>query len=116
MDSTGKRLKIPVWMLSRECAEVKITQQPYLSKEALLSLASLISSQLDSKDHVHDNLLETPFDGCKGGRRGATTTSGPDDPKGMQRRADGHSNPRRSDRSHGPRSDGGLSRERRKSR
>jgi hypothetical protein len=56
-------------MLSRECADVKITGRPYLSKEALLSLASLIASQLDSKDHVHDNLLETPVEECKGGRR-----------------------------------------------
>jgi hypothetical protein len=116
MDPAGKRLKIPVWMLSRECAGVKITERPYLSKEAVLSLALLISPQLDSKDHLHDNLLETPVEGCKGGRRGATTTSGPDDPKGMRRRADGRSDPRRSDRSHGPRSGGGLSREGRKGR
>ena len=68
-------------MLSRHCAEVNITERPRLSKEALLSLASLISSHLDSKDHVHDNLLETTVDAHKGGHRGATTTSGPDDPE-----------------------------------
>jgi hypothetical protein len=88
LDPAGRRLKIPVWMLSRDCAETKISQTPHLSKEALLSLASLIASQLNSKDHVHDNLLQTAVAGCKGGRRGATTTSGPDDPKRERGRAD----------------------------
>src|SRR6516162_9734627 len=46
MDPAGRRLKIPVWMLLPECAEVKISQQPHLGKHALLSLASLIISQL----------------------------------------------------------------------
>jgi hypothetical protein len=72
--------------------------------------ASLITSQLDSKDPVHDNLRQTPVSGCEGGRRGATSTSGSDDPKGMRCRANGHSDTRRSDRSHGPRSSRGLSR------
>jgi hypothetical protein len=115
IDSAGRRLKIPVWMLSRNCAEIRITEQPHLSKEALLSLASLISSQLDSKDHVHDTLLQTAVDGNMGGRRGATTASGPDDPKRKRGRAAGRRDTRRSDRSHGPRSGGGLSRGGRKS-
>src|SRR4029077_16236645 len=46
MDPAGRRLKIPVWMLLPECAEIKISQQPHLGKHALLSLASLITSQL----------------------------------------------------------------------
>ena len=46
-------------MLLPECTEIKISQRPHLGKEALLSLASLIASQLDSKDPVHDNLLQT---------------------------------------------------------
>jgi hypothetical protein len=115
VDTTGRRLKIPVWMLSRDCAEIKISQTPHLSKGALLSLASLIASQLSPKDHVHDNLLQTAVAGCKGGRRGATTISGPDDPKRKRGRADGRSDTHRSDRSHGPCSGGGLSRGRRKS-
>jgi len=49
MDPAGKRLKIPICMLSRECAGVKITERPYLSKEALLSLALLISPPLTPK-------------------------------------------------------------------
>ena len=110
MDPAGRRLKIPVWMLLPECAEIKISQRPHLGKEALLFLASLIASQLDSKDPVHDNLLQTTVNGCEGDRRGATSISGPDDPKGMRRRANGRSDTRRSDRSHGPRSGSGLSR------
>src|SRR6266446_10270161 len=81
MDPAGRRLKIPVWMLLPECTEIRISQRPHLSKEALLSLASLIASQLDSKDPVHDNLLQTTVNGCEGDRRGATSISGPDDPK-----------------------------------
>jgi hypothetical protein len=111
MDPAGRRLKIPVWMLLPEYAEIKISQQPHLGKHALLSLASLITSQLDFKDCVHDNLLQTRVSGCEEGRCGATSTSGPDDPKGMRCRASGRSDTRRSDRSHGPRSGSGLSRE-----
>jgi hypothetical protein len=107
-------LKIPIWMLSRESAEIKITEPAHLGKEALLSLAGLIASHLDSAGHVHDNLLQTAIDGCKGGRRDATKTSGPDDPKRKRGGANKRSDTRRSDRSHGPRSGGGLSRRGRK--
>src|ERR1700681_4204906 len=82
VDPGGRRLKIPIWMLLPECAETTISQRPHLSKQALLSLASLITSQLDSKDPVHDNLRQTPVRRCEGGRHGATSTSGSDDPKG----------------------------------
>jgi hypothetical protein len=64
-DPAGRRLKIPVWMLSRDCTEIKIAERAQLSKEALLSLASLIAAQLDPKDHVHDNLLQTVSGGIK---------------------------------------------------
>ena len=110
MDPAGRRLKIPVWMLLPECSEIKISQRPHLGKEALLSLASLIASQLDSKDPVHDNLLHTTVNGCEEDRRGATSISGPDDPKGMRCRANGRSDTRRSDRSHSPRYSSGVSR------
>jgi hypothetical protein len=110
MDPAGRRLKIPIWMLLPECAEITISQRPHLGKQALLSLASLIISQLDSKDPAHDNLRQTHVSGSEGGRRGGTSTSGPDDPKGMRCRANGRSDTRRSDRSHGPRSSNGLSR------
>ena len=110
MDPAGRRLKVPVWMVLAECAEVKIWQQPHLGKNALLSLASLITSQLDFKDRVHDNLLQTRVCGCEEGRRDATSTAGPDDRKGMRCRANGRGDTRRSDRSHGSRSRSGLSR------
>ena len=110
MDPAGRRLKIPIWMLLPECAEITISQRPHLGKQALLSLASLITSHLDSKDPVHANLRQTRVSGFEGGRRGATSTSGPDDPKAMRCRANGRSDTRRSDRSHGPRSSSGLSR------
>jgi hypothetical protein len=48
VDPAGRRLKIPIWMLLPECAEITISQRPHLGKQALLSLASLIASQLDS--------------------------------------------------------------------
>jgi hypothetical protein len=110
MDPAGRRLKIPIWMLLPECAEITISQRPHLSKQALLSLASLITSQLDSQDPVHANLRQTRVSGFAGGRRGATSTSGPDDPKGMRCRANRRSDTRRSDQSHGPRSSSGPSR------
>ena len=95
-------------MLLPECAEIKITERPRLSKEALLSLTLLLPPH-NAKDHGRDNLLQTAVDGCEGGRRGATKTSGPDDPKAQRSRADGRKGTRRTDRSHGPRSGGGVS-------
>jgi hypothetical protein len=109
IDSAGKRLKIPIWMLSRECAEIKISERPSLSREALLSLTSLLPTPHNPKDPGRDNLLQTAVDGCEGGRRGATTISGPDDPKSKRSRADGRKGTRRPDRSHGPHSGGGVS-------
>jgi len=109
IESTGRRLKIPVWMLLPECAEIKISERPRLSKEALLSLTSLLLTPHNSKDHGRDNLLQTAVDGCEGGRRGATETSGPDDPKSKRSRAGGRKGTRRPDRSHGPHSGGGVS-------
>jgi hypothetical protein len=97
-----------------ECAEIKITERPRLSREALLSLTSLLPIPHNPKDHDRDNLLQTAVDECEGGRRGATKTSGPDDPNSRRSRADGREGTRRPDRSHGPRSGGGVSSGRRK--
>jgi len=108
-DPAGRRLKIPLWMLLPNSAEMKVAQQPLLSKEALLSLTSLLVTLPDIEDRVHDNLLQTVVDGCKGGHRAATTTSGPGDSKGRRRRVDRHNGTNRPDRSHGPHSGGGLS-------
>jgi len=109
-DPAGRRLKIPLWMVLPNSAEMKIAQQPLLSKEALLSLTSLLVTLPDISERVHDNLLQTVVDGGKGGHRAATTTSGHGDSKGRRRGADRHNGTNRTDRSHGPHSDGGLSR------
>ena len=115
IDAAGARLKIPVWMLSPDCADIRITEQPHVSKEALLSLASLLSSPVNAEDQPHDKLLQTAVAGCEGGCRDAARVSGPADRKRKRSRATGHSGTRRSDRSHGPRSRGGGSRKGRKS-
>jgi hypothetical protein len=108
-DPAGRRLKIPLWMLLPNSAEMKIAHQPLLSKEALLSLTSLLVTLPEIEDRVHDNLLQTVVDGCKGGHRAATTTSGHGDSKGRRRRTDRHNGTSRTDRSDGAHSDGGLS-------
>ena len=113
IDQAGKRLKIPVWMLSPDSSGIRLSERVHLSKEALLSLTSLLSPHA-GEDRGHDNLLPTAVDGCKGGHRGATTTIGPDDPDRKRNRAAGCNGTRRSDRSHGSHSGGGLSSERRK--
>ena len=109
IEPTGRRLKIPVWMLLPECAEIKITERPRLSREALLSLTLLLTTLHNPKDHGRDNLLQTSVDECEGGRRGATKTSGPDGSIPERSRADGRKDTRRPDRSHGPHSGGGVS-------
>ena len=83
--------------------------QPNLSKQALLSLTSLLALPLEAEDQVRDNLLQTVVDGCKGGHRAAITTSGPGDRKARGHRADRRQRTSRTDRSHGPHADGGLS-------
>ncbi len=113
IDRAGKRLKIPVWMLLPDCTEIKIGARAFLSKEALLSLTSLLLLHAP-EGRFHDNLLPTAVDGCKGGHRGSTTTTGSDDSGTRRNRADGCDGARRSGRSHGSHSDGGLSGGRRK--
>jgi hypothetical protein len=109
IDPTGRRLKIPLWMLSPDSGEMKIVERAHLSREALLSLTSLVSSPLNIQGRVHDNLLQTVVDGCKGGHRAATTISGPDYPKRGGARADRPNGTNRTGRSHGPHSGGGVS-------
>ena len=96
-----------------DCAAIKISDEVHLSRESLLSLMLLLSPHT-SEDRDHDNLLPTAVDGCKGGHRGATKTAGSDDPGRKRNRADGCDGTRRSDRSDGSHSGGGLSGGRRK--
>ena len=112
IDRAGKRLKIPVWMLSPEAAGIMISERVHLSKEALLSLTSLLSLHA-GEDRGHDN-LPTAVNECQGGHRGATGTIGPDDAGRKRKRARGCDGARRSYRSDGSHSGGGLSNGRRK--
>jgi len=114
MDRAGKRLKIPVWMLSPECARMVISEQARLSKEALLSLARLLSLYA-VEDHGHDSLLSTAVEECKGGNRGAIGAVGPDHPGAKRNRTSGCNGTRRCSRSNGSHSGSGFSSERRKS-
>ena len=54
-------------MLLPNSAEMKIAQQPLLSKEALLSLTSLLVTLPDIEDRVRDNCLSQ---GSTGGEVG----------------------------------------------
>ena len=49
MDAVGKRLKIPVWMLSPEAARAEIARDAYLNSDSLLNLAQLLQGAT-SKD------------------------------------------------------------------
>src|ERR1700730_9265776 len=75
IDPAGKRLKIPVWMLSPAAANIKTTERALLSREALLSLTSLLNQP--SVTGKHDNLLPTSVDECKGGHDAAAETLKP---------------------------------------
>src|SRR5262249_4661065 len=110
-DPAGKRLKIPVWMITPDASHVQIVEQPLLSKEALLSLTSLIAPVMDITNH---NLPQTIVDGWRGGQCGAATTSGSDDTEGTRDRAGRTTN--RTDRSDGAHPGHGFSSRRRKNR
>jgi hypothetical protein len=100
-DRAGKRLKIPMWMLSPSSREIRLSERAVLSKEALLSLSSVLAIQTQRD---HDNLQRIAVDLCEGGHREATRTDGPDDPRSPS----GTRKRKRSGRS--GRSDGALSR------
>jgi len=102
LDSNGRRLKIPTWMLSAEAAEATIAEQAYLSKHALQSLADLLAIRLPTEDNNHDNLLPR-VTGPQGGQRGAVATSRRKDEQssGSARQRQG---PQRGNRSDGPHS------------
>jgi hypothetical protein len=111
LDRAGKRLKIPTWMLSPGSAEIRIRQQAHLSKEALLSLSSVLAVRTQRD---HDNLQPIAVDVCEGGHRGATRPDGPDDPArslSSARKRDGSGRSRGSDGAH---SGGSISNRRRK--
>jgi hypothetical protein len=102
LDTNGRRLKIPIWMLSAEAADARIAEQAYLSKHALQNLADLLAIRLPTEDNNHDNLLPR-VTGRQGGQRGAVATSQREDEQssGSARRRQG---PQRGNRSDGPHS------------
>jgi hypothetical protein len=95
-------------MLSPDAAETKIAEQAHLSREALLSLTSLLAPLLDTESNADDILLQTVLDECNGGHRSAITTSGPDPNAGA-----GDAHPRNDSNQtgqwDGPHSGGGIS-------
>jgi len=111
IDRYGRRLKIPMWMLSPGCVDIRISQQALLSKEALLSLSTLLAAP---RQRDHDNLQPIVVNASEGGHRGATRTDGPDDPARNPSRAREPDRSGRSGRSDGALSSSGISRRRRK--
>ena len=105
LDAAGKRLKIPVWMLSPAAANVKTTEQALLSREALLNLTSLLIQA--TVTGVHDNLLQPSMDGCKGDHHAATTVEPGPNRRGT--RAHRRNGPSRTGRTHGSHSSDGFS-------
>ena len=63
-------------MLLSDAAEIKVSEQAHLSREALVSLVSLITSSTTTE--IHDNLLQTSADGRKEGHHDTTNTPEPD--------------------------------------
>ena len=116
MDSSGGRLKIPVWMLSSAWADVEIQDKPHLNKDALLNLAWLLSGALTSTDADHDNLQQIAVDRSNGGQGSATATSRPDDRKARGASARGCKGDTRTHRSDGQHSGGSISSSGRESR
>ena len=101
IDPTGRRLKIPVWMICSDAAEIRVSDQAHLSRDALLKLASLIARPTGAG--IHDNLLQTSVDGRKGGNHAAATALEPD-PNRRGTRAGRRAGTSRTRQSHGPHS------------
>ena len=63
LDPVGKRLKIPVWMLSSAAANIVTTEQALLSREALLNLTSLLTHS--TVNGIHDTFRKRPWTGAR---------------------------------------------------
>jgi hypothetical protein len=102
IDPVGKRVKIPVWMLSSAAANIKTTEQA----EALLNLTCLLTHS--TVNGIHDNLPQTSAVRRKGGHRAAAITPEPDPTRRgtRARRGDGQN---RTGRSHGSHSSDSFS-------
>ncbi|MBV9936944.1 MAG: hypothetical protein JO150_00450 [Acidobacteriaceae bacterium] len=98
IDPAGKRLKIPVWMLTPVSAHVPILPHATLHRESLLQLALLLPHQTASGSH--DKLRPPSLDGDKEGHHATAVTPQPDS-KRRGTRARRGDNPGRTDRPHG---------------
>jgi hypothetical protein len=116
IDPTERRLKIPVWMVSPEAADLHIVPRAHVSQDALLRLISLLATARALDGRGHATLPHTGGDGRKGGDRATTPTHGPDDPTRGRPRGDRCHETHRVGRSHGPHAGHGLSRHNRKER
>ena len=108
IDRDGRRMKIPMWMLWPASADMRISEQALLCKEALLSLSALLAV------HTHDKLPPIAVDRSEGGHRGATRVDGSDDPARNPSRARKPDRSGRSGRSDGALSGSSVSKRRRK--
>jgi hypothetical protein len=106
IDPAGRRLKIPVWMICSDAAEIRVSDQAHLNGDALLKLASLIPKPTAAG--IHDNLLQTSVDGREGGNHAAATALEPD-PNRRGARAGRRAGTIRTRQSHGPHSRDGVS-------
>jgi hypothetical protein len=105
MDALGKRLKIPVWMVSAEAARAAIARDGHLNSDSLLSLAILLQGAT-GKDR--GKLLQTSADDSTGDHHAATTTAKPGSKRRRSRDPRGNGQ-RRSASSHGARSGDSVS-------
>jgi hypothetical protein len=105
LDSAGKRLKIPVWMLLSSANSIIVTEQVRLSKESLLNVTLLFEQWNVSGNS--DNLLQPSVDGGKRGHHAAATTvRGKPNRRGT--RAPRGNDKSRADPTHGAHSGDGL--------
>ena len=78
VDPTGRRLKIPSWMLSSEAAELHLSEQARISVSALRNLAELLTCgvALRTGDTTNDSLAPGRTITERRGTRGTTSTGG----------------------------------------
>jgi hypothetical protein len=104
-----------MWMLSTDCANIRISDHAHLSRESLLGLASLLIPILDRAGKPSDNLLQAVDNKCKGGHRAATTTFEAGQRKRITHPSESNSSSR-TGRSHGTYSGGGFSKRKRETK
>lgn len=112
IEPTGRRLKIPRWMVSPDCPDPIIVERAHLSQDALLSLTALLATHVGAEGPGHGTLPHANDDGGKGGHRAGTTTHGPDEATRGGARTNRRHHTHSIGRSHGPHSRGGISRDR----